>query len=65
MVSARADLSPSLMVRLRHLLLSMHETEQGKAALRAFGKTARFDLIPDEDTLRQAMRHMIAQLVEG
>ncbi len=61
-VSYRAGLEPSLVRRVQELLLSMHETEEGRETLRAFGKTARFDPVPDEDALHQSIQQMIIQL---
>ena len=54
-VSYRSDLKPSLVAEIKKSLLSMHTSEEGRAILRDFEGTSRFDEIPPEQlaTLRQ------------
>jgi len=57
-VSHRADLSPRLVARIKEILLKMDQSEDGKKALHAFGRTKKFDPIPDQamDPLLQSMQ---------
>jgi phosphonate transport system substrate-binding protein len=47
LVSYRADLPPSLVTRIRGILLEMAQREGGREALRAFEGTTKFDDIPE------------------
>ncbi len=45
-VSFRSDLDPALILRIKDVLLQMHESEDGSQILKQFKKTARFDEFP-------------------
>jgi phosphonate transport system substrate-binding protein len=47
LVSYRADLPPSLVTRIRGILLEMAQREEGRKALHAFEGTTKFDDIPE------------------
>ncbi len=47
-VSHRADLQPTLVARVREVLIGMHTTDVGRKALEKFERTSRFDDIPPE-----------------
>jgi phosphonate transport system substrate-binding protein len=47
LVSYRADLSPSLVTRIKGILLEMDQREEGRRALHAFERTTKFDDIPE------------------
>jgi phosphonate transport system substrate-binding protein len=47
LVSYRADLPPSLVARIKGILLQMDQREEGTKVLHAFEGTTRFDAIPE------------------
>jgi phosphonate transport system substrate-binding protein len=47
-LSAGPDLPPKLVVRIKEILLTMDQSEEGRKVLQAFEKTTRFDELPDE-----------------
>ena len=47
-VSHRPDLDPSLVEAIERVLVTMHETDDGRKVLEGFDRTARFDPIPAE-----------------
>lgn len=47
-VSYRADLPPKLVARIKEILTSMDQSEEGKKALKDFEGTSKFDAIPDQ-----------------
>ena len=59
-VLVQPGLDEKLQAAIMQILLSMNETEEGKLALEAFDKTARFDEFPEGISAAQAeMRKMI------
>ena len=46
-VSYRADLSASLVATIKEILVKMHQSEEGKKALKEFENTAKFDELPE------------------
>ncbi|MEM7585311.1 MAG: phosphate/phosphite/phosphonate ABC transporter substrate-binding protein [Acidobacteriota bacterium] len=48
LIAARSGLDPVAEARIRELLMSAHETEEGRAMLAEFSSTDRFDDIPAE-----------------
>ncbi len=65
LVACRRDLDPSILQPLTNALLSMNDTDDGLRALASFGKTARFDLIPDGEKLQESVDKMIELLNEN
>jgi phosphonate transport system substrate-binding protein len=49
LVSVRKDFAPALTDRLEKILLSMHESEQGRKILKKAENTTKFDLLPEGD----------------
>ena len=47
LISVRKDFAPELVDRLKKLLLSMHETDQGRRILKKTDDTTKFDLLPE------------------
>jgi phosphonate transport system substrate-binding protein len=47
-VSYRASLPPSLVARIKHILISMEQSEAGRKALQEFEETTRFDELSDQ-----------------
>jgi len=47
-VSYRADLSPTLVSRIKDVLLRMHESDEGRKALQEFERTTKFDELPPD-----------------
>jgi len=46
-LSVRKDFAPALVDRLEKILLSMHESEQGRRILKSTDDTTKFDLLPE------------------
>jgi phosphonate transport system substrate-binding protein len=56
LVSARKDLDRSLKNRLKEVLLSMHQDDEGQKILRAIDNTPKFDLLPGgEEMMRRKL----------
>ena len=49
LVSVRKDFAPALVDRVKKILLSMHENEQGRRILKRTDETTKFDLLPEGD----------------
>jgi phosphonate transport system substrate-binding protein len=49
LISVRKDFAPELVDRLKKLLLSMHENDQGRRILKKTDDTTKFDLLPEGD----------------
>jgi phosphate/phosphite/phosphonate ABC transporter binding protein len=49
LISVRKDFAPALTDRLEKILLSMHESEQGRKILKKAENTTKFDLLPEGD----------------
>ena len=47
-ICLRLNFSAEVTAELQKVLFKMHTTDAGKAALKTFSKTAKFDLLPDE-----------------
>jgi phosphonate transport system substrate-binding protein len=47
LLSVRKDMAPALVERLEKILLSMHESEQGRRILKKTDETTKFDLLPE------------------
>jgi phosphonate transport system substrate-binding protein len=47
LLSVRKDIAPALVDRLEKILLSMHESEQGRRILKKTDDTTKFDLLPE------------------
>lgn len=60
LVSARADLAPALVTRIRDSLLQLQHTPEGKALLQSLDGTTRFDGLPAE--AEQALESMRRRL---
>ena len=59
LVSVRKDLDPTLVNRLKEILLSMHRDVEGKKILKKTERTAKFDLLPGgEEEVYQKMREL-------
>jgi phosphonate transport system substrate-binding protein len=59
LVSIRSDLEPTLAYRLRKVLLSMHEDEEGRKILQKTDNTTKFDVLPGGE---KAVRRRLADL---
>jgi phosphonate transport system substrate-binding protein len=56
LVSVRKDLTPKVRNRLKEILLSMHQDQEGRTIMRQIDNTTRFDLLPGgEETVRQKL----------
>src|SRR5215510_5885781 len=56
LVSIRKDLAPALAARLRAILLSMSEDEEGRRVLQKTGETTKFDMLPEgEEGMRRRL----------
>lgn len=63
LLSVRKDLSPALVNRLKEILLTMHQDEEGQKVLRKADKTTKFDLLPGgEEMLYQKIRELFRVL---
>ena len=60
LLSHRPDLEPALVGAIERVLVTMHETDDGRKVLEGFDRTARFDAIPDEILLE--LERMKAEL---
>ena len=60
LVSARADLAPALVARIRDLLIELRHTPEGKALLQSLDGTTRFDGLPAEaEQALESMRRVL------
>jgi len=59
LLSVRKDWDPALVNRLREVLLSIHEDDEGRKVLRKADKTTKFDLLPGGEEM---MYHKIREL---
>lgn len=62
LVSVRKDLSPALADRLKKILLSMHESDQGRRILKKTEDTTKFDLLPEGDA---GLRRKLAKIFDS
>jgi phosphate/phosphite/phosphonate ABC transporter binding protein len=51
LVSVRKDLNPSVKNRLKEILLSMHQDDEGRTIMQQTDNTTRFDLLPGGEEL--------------
>jgi phosphonate transport system substrate-binding protein len=51
LVSVRKDLDPLVKSRLREILLSMHQDEEGRTIMQKMDNTTRFDLLPGGEAM--------------
>lgn len=62
LVSARADLAPAVVARIRELLVELRHTPEGKALLQSLDGTTRFDALPAEaDEALESMRRSLSE----
>jgi len=59
LVSARRDLDPAQLKRLKDMLLAMHQDDEGRKILEKFDNTTKFDLLPGGE---EAMRRKLVEL---
>jgi phosphonate transport system substrate-binding protein len=62
LLSVRKDFSPALADRLKQLLLSMHENDQGRRILKKTDDTTKFDLLPEGDA---GLRRRLAEIFDS
>ncbi|MGE5301869.1 MAG: phosphate/phosphite/phosphonate ABC transporter substrate-binding protein [Alphaproteobacteria bacterium] len=62
LVSVRKDFSPVLTDRLKQILLSMHENDQGRRILKKTDDTTKFDLLPEGDA---GLRRRLAEIFDA
>jgi phosphonate transport system substrate-binding protein len=56
LVSVRKDLDPPVKTRLKEVLLSMHQDEEGRTIMQKIDNTTKFDLLPGgEQTMRRKL----------
>ena len=58
-ISVRKDFAPALVDRLEKVLLSMHETDQGRRILKKTDDTTKFDRLPEGDS---GLRRRLAKI---
>ena len=63
-VSHRADLPAKLVLRVKEILLNMHQTEDGRQVLQDFESTSKFEEIPvrDLELMAELRKHVDAEL---
>jgi phosphonate transport system substrate-binding protein len=59
LVSARRELDPAQLKRLKDILLAMHQDDEGRKILEKFDNTTKFDLLPGGE---EAMRRKLVEL---
>jgi phosphonate transport system substrate-binding protein len=59
LVSTRKDLEPTIKNRLKDILLSMHQDEEGRGILKQIDNTTKFDLLPGGEEM---MRRNLVEL---
>jgi phosphonate transport system substrate-binding protein len=63
LLSVRGDLDPQVVARVQDILLTMHEDEAGRKALRKALKTSKFDLVPGgEETVYKRIEELFGVL---
>jgi phosphonate transport system substrate-binding protein len=62
LLSVRKDFSPALADRLKQILLSMHENDQGRRILKKTDDTTKFDLLPEGDA---GLRRRLAEIFDS
>jgi phosphonate transport system substrate-binding protein len=62
LVSTRKDLDPKIKNRLKEILLTMHQNEEGRKILQQTDSTAKFDLLPGGEEL---VRRKLVELFRG
>jgi phosphonate transport system substrate-binding protein len=56
LVSARKDLDPTVKNRLKEILLSMHQNDEGRSIMQQTDHTTKFDLLPGgEESVRRKL----------
>lgn len=59
LVSVRKDLHPPVVTRLKNILLSMHEDDEGRKILQRTDNTTKFDILPGgEETVRRRLMNL-------
>lgn len=59
LVSVRRDLHPTLKIRLKEILLSMHQEDEGHKILQKTDNTTKFDMLPGgEETVRRKLMEL-------
>jgi phosphonate transport system substrate-binding protein len=61
-ISVRKDFAPALVDRLEKVLLSMHETDQGRRILKKTDDTTKFDRLPEGDS---GLRRRLAKIFDS
>jgi phosphonate transport system substrate-binding protein len=61
-VSAQADLKPSLLNKIKEILMRMERTEDGKKVLQEFEDTAKFDELTEHNV---ALGHKLKKVIEA
>ena len=62
LVSVRGDLSPTLVGRIRDMLVELEHTEEGKTLLESLDRTTRFDALPaDAERALESMRRLLKE----
>src|SRR5574341_395658 len=64
-VIVRPGMNPELQAAIIDVLIHMHESEEGQAALEAFNDTARFDEFPEGLEAAVARMHELLDIVEA
>ncbi|MGH7773921.1 MAG: phosphate/phosphite/phosphonate ABC transporter substrate-binding protein [Candidatus Binatia bacterium] len=60
LLSVRKDLDPALVTRLKEILLSMHQDEEGQRILKKTDRTSKFDLLPGgEEVMYKKIRELL------
>jgi phosphonate transport system substrate-binding protein len=63
LLSVRKDLDPAIVNRLKEILLSMHQDEEGQKVLKKADKTSKFDLLPEgEESMYQKITELFRLL---
>lgn len=62
LVGVRGDLAPALVARIRHLLIGLEHTHEGKLLLESLDRTTRFDALPPEaEQALESIRRLLKQ----
>jgi phosphate/phosphite/phosphonate ABC transporter binding protein len=62
LVGVRGDLAPALVARIRHLLIGLEHTHEGKLLLESLDRTTRFDALPpDAEQALESIRRLLKQ----
>jgi phosphonate transport system substrate-binding protein len=62
LVGVRGDLAPALVARIRHLLIALEKTHDGKLLLESLDRTTRFDALPpDAEQALESIRRLLKQ----